>query len=479
MTSSSWDVIIVGAGSAGLPAAIFAAKRGARVLQIEADGRVGGTLFWSSGQISAAGTRLQKSLGIEDSWQEHYEDVQRIAKNTVDPTLGRLAVQHASDTFEWLIDIGFKPAPETPLTSMGHEPYRTRRYYWGNNLAVSILEVIRPVHERLVAAGKIDLRLATKMVELLHEGGRVTGIVAEKNGVRETFRGQNVVLTTGGYAANPELWKELTPGYPLRSRCNPYSRGDGIRAARAIGAKVDGGDKLLCSFAGVLDNPNDPLSAMAAVVLAPQRRMPWEIFVNHVGKRFVREDHPSVDHREHALLKQKDTAMFVVFDEGIRQNAPAIDPVRGAQAVELFGNHPSYSKADTLAGLAQRLGVPAGNLEATVAKYNKAVDSQHDPEFGRLNLFRRIEKGPFYAIHAGGLSVVSPGGLNANERLQVVKNDGTPVPGLYAAGEILGFARLSGQAFVNGMSLTPALTFGRLLGERLLQWDGVARAAAE
>jgi len=281
MTSSSWDVIIVGAGSAGLPAAIFAAKRGARVLQIEADGRVGGTLFWSSGQISAAGTRLQKSLGIEDSWQEHYEDVQRIAKNTVDPTLGRLAVQHASDTFEWLIDIGFKPAPETPLTSMGHEPYRTRRYYWGNNLAVSILEVIRPVHERLVAAGKIDLRLATKMVELLHEGGRVTGIVAEKNGVRETFRGQNVVLTTGGYAANPELWKELTPGYPLRSRCNPYSRGDGIRAARAIGAKVDGGDKLLCSFAGVLDNPNDPLSAMAAVVLAPQRRMPWEIFVNH------------------------------------------------------------------------------------------------------------------------------------------------------------------------------------------------------
>jgi fumarate reductase flavoprotein subunit len=475
----NWDVIVVGAGSAGLPAAIFAAKRGARVLQIEADGRIGGTLYWSSGQISAAGTRLQKSLGIEDTWEDHWADAQRIAKNTIDPTLGKLAVQNARDTFEWLIDIGFKPAPETPLTGMGHEPYRVRRYYWGTNLAVSILDAIRPVHERLVAAGRIELRLGTRLVSLVQEGGRVVGILAERNGARETLRAQNVVLTTGGYAANPELWKELTPGIPLRSRCNPYARGEGIVAARAIGAKVDGGEKFLCTFAGVLDDPDDPLTAVPSLVLAPHRRMPWEIYVNADGKRFVREDHPSVDHREHALLKQKDMAMFIVFDEGIRQNAPPIDGLRGEKVCELFGRHPNYSVADTLAGLAQRMGVPAGNLEATVATYNRAVDADRDAEFGRLHLLRRIEKGPFYAIHAGGVTVVSPAGLNANDRLQVLKHDGTPVPGLYAAGEILGFGRLSGHAFVNGMSLTPALTFGKLLGEKILAWDNQARAAAE
>lgn len=476
----TWDVIIVGAGSAGLPAAIFAAQRGARVLQIEADGRIGGTLYWSSGQISAAGTRLQKQLGIEDSWEEHYKDAQRIAHDTIDPVLGKLATKNAADTWEWLIDLGLKPDPEVPLAGSGHEFFRTRRYYWGANKAVSLLEVIRPEHEKLVAAGKIDLRLGTRMTKLVQDAsGRVTGVETERNGVKETFQAPNVVLTTGGYAANPELWKELTPNAVLRSVCNPYSRGEGIVAARSVGAKVDGGDKFLCSFGGVLEDPKDPLNTTVGFIFVPQKRTPWEIWVNGSGKRFVREDHPSVDHRERALRAQKDQQMYVVFDEGIWQNAPTLDGVRGRDWLgQRFGNHPHYSKADTLAGLAQQMGVDAKALEETVTRYNAAIDSGKDAEFGREMLPRKIEKGPFYALHAAGFSVVSPAGINADEQLRVTDKAGKPIPGLYAAGEILGFSRLSGNAFVNGMSLMPALTFGRLLGQKILGWDK-ARAAAE
>ena len=85
-------------------------------------------------------------------------------------------------------------------------------------------------------------------------------------------------------------------------------------------------------------------------------------------------------------------------------------------------------------------------------------------------MFRKIQTPPFYAIHAGGITVVSPAGLNTNSQLQVLREDKTPIPNLYAAGEVLGFTRLSGSAFVNGMSLMPALTFGKLLGEQILQW---------
>ena len=468
--SEQWDVIVVGAGSAGLPLAIHAAERGARILQIEADDRIGGTLHWSSGQISAAGTRLQRELGIDDIPDEHYEDAQRIAHGLIDPTVLRLFVDNAASVIDWLMDIGFEPAPGMPVAGEAHEPYRTRRYLWGLNAGVSILDVLRPLHERRVAAGRIDLRLGHRLTGLVTRDGRVTGVEVERrHGGRETFEGANVVLATGGYAANPELWRELTPGIPLCSYCNPQSRGDGLRSAHAIGARVDGGEKFLCTFAGVLERPDDPTSG-SFLALSPKARNVWEIFVDGEGRRFMREDHPSIDYRERALLAQPGMAMHIVFDEGIRQNAAPISLTPAAEFQAKFGNHPNYLKADSIAALATQLGVPAANLEETVSRYNVAVDEQRDEVFGRQFLIRRIEKPPFYAIRACGITVLSPAGLAVDAELGVLDDAGEPIPNLYAAGEILGFGRTSGNAFVGGLSLTPALTFGKLLGERLLKW---------
>lgn len=470
VATTPWDVIVVGAGSAGLPLAIRAAERGARVLQLEADSRTGGTLHWSSGQISGAGTRLQREHGIEDSPEEHYRDAQRIASGTIDPVILRLAVNNAGATIDWLMDLGFQPAPGTPVAGEAHEAYSTRRYLWGTKQAVSIYEVLKPEHDRWVRAGRIDLRLQHRLTSLVTNArGAVVGVRAHTPNGEFEFRAKNVVLASGGYASNPELWAKLTPKYPLCSYANPYSRGDGIVAARAAGAAVDLGDMYLNTFAGVLEDPKDPCSG-AFLLLTPGVRRIWEIFVNAKGRRFMQEDHPSIDYRERALLKQPGTRMHVVFDHGILANASPIMLGSHAEFRKKFGKHPSYVRAGTLRELASKLGVPATALRRTVTEYNRAVEKGVDSRWGKHFLIRKIEKPPFYAIRAQGITVVSPGGVRVDGRLRVLRKDGRPIPNLYAAGEVIGFARTTGHAFVGGMSLTPALTFGRLLGEELLTW---------
>ena len=109
-------------------------------------------------------------------------------------------------------------------------------------------------------------------------------------------------------------------------------------------------------------------------------------------------------------------------------------------------------------------------LQAFEAAINDQPLTGIDKEFNRIRMFGKIEKPPFYAIHAGGITVVSPAGLKTNESLNVLDTDGKVIPNLFAAGEVLGFTRLSGSAFVNGMSLMPAIAFGKLLGEKILHW---------
>ena len=134
--TQDYDVIVVGAGTAGIPAAGFAAMRGARVLLIEAADRIGGTLFLSGGNMSAGGTRVQAAKGIDDSPDRHYDDIMRISRYSADSTMVRLAVDNAPDTIHWLLDIGFEMLPEMPVINYGHEAYTVPRTYWGPKLGV-------------------------------------------------------------------------------------------------------------------------------------------------------------------------------------------------------------------------------------------------------------------------------------------------------------------------------------------------------
>jgi len=478
-SAKPWDLIVVGGGNAGLPAAVFAAQRGARVLIVEAAGILGGTLHLSSAQMSAAGTKLQRSKGIEDSPQSHYDDIMRISKGTADPDMVRLAVFNAAETFDWLMDRGLDVYPEHPVTGTTHEPYSHARYAWGKQFGRSVLRILEAELQPEIDSGRVSVLLNTQVTDLIQAGdGAVTGVVT-RDPAGETARhsGHNVLLTCGGYASNAEMFERLEGARDYSDVSYEYSQGAGITLGLSVGGYVRGGEHHLPLFGAVLADRDYPSRMVAAVRHFPPNRPPWEIYVNAQGQRFLQEDVPSHDAYEHGLLAQPDERCWVVFDEAIYKQAPRL--VQGGLAGRMTAEDvatafdepwPMFFKADSLAGLAESTGIDKAGLAGTIARYNEAQKSGSDPEFGREHMPLPIAEPPFYAIELHSWLLTGFAGLAVNKGLQVVRDDQTAIRGLYAAGELLGTGAFMGRSYCGGMVVTPALTCGRLLGESMLEF---------
>lgn len=465
-----WDLVIIGGGTAGLPAAIEAAARGARVLVIDKAPQLGGTLHVSTGQMSGAGTVFQARAGIEDSAEAHYADAMRINRNTGDPAITRLWTQHAGETLNWLAEHGFDIGEDQPVYGQAHEPYETRRYLWAPEGGRAILEVLLRLLEPHVAAGRVELMLGTGAVELIKSRqGRVTGVVVEdEDGRRQDVQGAEVLLAAGGCAANPRMYEDLH-GVPLYCQAAwPYSQGQGLMLGLGAGGQLHGGDRYLGLFGAVMADTWTPAGLDFSLGLYADSRPPWELYVNVHGQRFIREDEASVHERELALDDQPGHRFWVVFDEATLANAPSLVPGWSeARLRERFEDHPMLFSAPTLASLALRAGIHPRGLEASVAEYNARREAGATDPLGREYRPVSLDQGPYYAIQCQGWTLVSFAGLVVDDSLRVLDADGQPIPGLTAAGEILGAGATSGKGYVGGALVTPALAFGRLLGARL------------
>jgi fumarate reductase flavoprotein subunit len=473
-TAITWDLVVVGGGTAGIPAAIFAARRGARVLIVEAADQLGGTLFLSAGQMSAAGTKVQRMKGVEDTPQEHFDDIIRISHDTVDRDLVRLAVFNAADTFDWLMDRGLDMLPEHPIKGLAHEPYSKPRYYWGEKMGLSILEVLLRELQPELQRGAVAVHTSTRVTELIQDAdGAVTGVVATDDlGKTSRHSARHVLLACGGYGSNPDLFEELSGYQHYFAGTYPKSVGAGIQLGVAAGGYVRGRQNFVPNFGVILADDNFPSVIEARADTYPESRQPWEIYVNSKGERFVAEDHPSVDVREHALLEQPDMRFWIVFDDEIFNAATPIigetDSWTRQEMVEAFDSHPMFYRAETMAALADATGINEAGLTATLGQYNQAQADGSDA-FSRRHMPRSIGKPPFYAIRLQGGSLMSIAGLAVSAELRVIRENGTPIANLYAAGELLGSGQTMGNATCGGMMVTPALTFGRLLGDRILE----------
>ncbi len=471
MAQEQFDLIVIGGGTAGMPAAIFAAERGARVLIIEKAPSLGGTLFRSGGQMAGAGSVFQAAKGIEDSPDAHYDDIMRINNNSSDPVIARLWADNGAESLNWLAANGFTVHEDHPVRGAGHDFYRTARYVWGPANGISILKVMEPLVTAMVAAKRITVLLNTAAVDLIKdESGAVLGVVAEDDkGKRSDFHGRSVAITSGGCAANPSMFEELH-GVPLYSQvAYPFSQGAGLVLGLGAGGYLRGGEKYVGLFGGILNDNEYPSPLAASLTVDPRTRPAWEIFVNAGGERFLQEDHPSPDHREHALNRQPGRRFWAVFDQAIFDQAPPVIPAWSREKfANAFNEHPMFTRAPTLSELGVKAGVHPRMLEESVTEYNAALKSGVPDHLGRAHRPLPIIDPPFYAIRAQGWTLMSFAGLAVDGDLRVIRNDGLPVPNLYAAGEVIGAGATSGNAYTNGSMVTPAITFGRLLGQRII-----------
>jgi flavocytochrome c len=485
LKTTQYHIIIVGAGSAGMCCAIRAAERGLKVLVIEKDNLVGGTLHLTAGHLSAGGTRRQKAKGIDDSPQKHFDEVMKISQNTANPEIVKLATELAPQTIDWLEDNGFDFSPETPAIIYGHAPYAIPRTYWGNqdyaggrilSAGITIFNTLKPLWDKFVELNNITVLLEHKLTNLVKIDNKVIGIKALYDNKELLFHGKNIVLTTGGYASNPEFFKQVTPEHPrLISTARVTSTGDGIIAAQAIGAKFKGAEMHNSTLGGIELEPmsgrTDFWKQWARVSNSVDRK-PREIYVNEQAERFMDEDVPNPDVRERIVHKQSGRRFWLIFDETALMAGASIIPQWTQEKIkEECQNEKTMWQADSISVLAQKIGLDSEKLNETVTNFNQNCEDKSDPCFGR-NLTNSetvfpIKTAPFYAILTYAYSLITFGGLATNANLQVLNQDNEPIEGLYAAGEIMGVSSTSGDAFCGGMVLTPALSFGKYLGETL------------
>ena len=468
-SETRWDLIVVGGGTAGLPAAIFAARRGAKVLLLEAAPVLGGTLAIAGGEISGAGTKTQARFGVTNDHPDiHFDDVMRMSNGLADPDLIRLNVDNAGAMIDWIDDHGWDCRDGHFLdgASEGRLAYSVRRYYQADGAGLAITKVFLAELEKDIASGNVRAHINTRVTELLtSDDGVVEGVRATMNGEDFTARGRHVLVTSGGYVMNPKLFQRLVNHPIYIAESYEFSQGDGLSIAANVGAALRGADLHRPGSGSILTSYDYPAKVYARFDTRPQKRMPWEIWVNNHGQRYVNEETPGRSAREQELLKQPGLRYSIVFDDAIFNAAPpGIPDWSRDKLAKHFGSHVMFHKADTIEELAAKAELDPGNLAQTIADYNAGIASGATDSFGREHRPLAITKAPYYAVVHLGHSATSSVGVTVNKDLQAVTSSDEPIKGLYAAGEVLGSGAVLGNSFIPGMMITPAMTFGRHLG---------------
>jgi flavocytochrome c len=458
------DVVIVGAGIAGLSAALEAANGGASVLVVDMWSIFGGHAVLSHGGLCIVGTPVQEAKGIEDSPALAEKDFHDWGEDA-DAEWVRYYVHNSREQiYDWLTAKGvrFSGVQKIPGNSVArfHEPI-------GRGMTV-----VSSVYRDAVSHPGIELVWNFEVDGLLVENGRVVGVEGKhlRGGERDSFRGRAVVLATGGFQSNLEMVREYWPenmrfpeGILAGSGLN--SLGSGHRVAEKAGAAFHNMDHQW-NYATGLPDPRYP-GAYRGLNASNNA----SIWVNAQGKRFVNEI-SSVKTEFSALLAQEPARYWAVFDEkSKRQFAITGSDWADFQVVEevIFRNPEVMKSAPTLEGLAKAAGLPENDLVETVARYNQAVTNKKDSDFGRTVLPATIDTPPYYAATFFPLARKSMGGVLIDAATRVLDKQGKPIEGLYAAGEVAGFGGINGKAGLEGTFLGPSIVTGRVAGRTILK----------
>ncbi len=472
---SSADVVVVGLGVAGACAGLEAHRAGADVLVIERAGAGGGASALSQGQFYlGGGTDVQRACGYSDSPEAMYSFL-RAVTTTGDEDSLRVFCEQSVAQFDWL---------EAQGVPFAREAYRHKAVYvrsgegllsTGNEKVWPFREVAPPAPrghqvsgDGEISGGYIAMKALLGTFE--REGvpaiydAAVTGLVQDDDdrvvGVTVMSAGRasfvqarrGVVLAAGSFNLNPELTSENIPlfsrfGKPLGE---PTNDGAGLLLGRSVGVAEKG-------MSGVV----------ATASIYPPEDLIKGIVVNAAGERFMPED---AYHGRMAanIARQPDAVAYLILDEEIF-------------AYPKHGSHTFVDAFETVDEMEHALGVPVGSLAGTLAAYNSDVEAGEDSAFHKHGDWLKVLTAPYavfdISIPRSDYHWMSLGGLWTDEWARALRPDGTPVPGLYAAGACAAHLAQDGDEYASGMSLAAASLFGRRAGAHAAS-DGANRGAA-
>lgn len=453
----SAEIVIIGAGGAGLTAAIEALENGATsVVLIEKMDITGGNTRLSGGEYGAPNNWLQEAEGIEDSKEQYFTDIYEGGYERGDKDLIQVIVDNALDSAEWLKnDVGVVYRDKMSWYG-GHKVARTLWPVGDGPVYVDTLE------DKARSLGA-EIYFTTTANELIQdENGRVTGVVATyKDGATYTFKAdKGVIMTTGGFSANVEMresvntmWPSLDANVPNTN--SPAITGDGIVMAQKIGADVVDMDAIQ------LYPVNNPATGNYYYI-DYARLNSTALLVNKEGKRFVNEK-GTRDVISLATLEQTDKMVYEIIDAAVVAEQKLYEDYQ-AEIDKCLKD--GVLAIGTLEEVCEHFGVPVEEVKATITHYNEMVDAGTDVDFGRTDNFNKIGEGPYFMFS----SVVSVhhtmGGIKIDTDARVLDTEGNPIAGLYAAGEVTG--GIHGGNRLGSVAVCDTVVFGRVAAQSAL-----------
>lgn len=455
------DVAIIGGGGTGLAAAVSALENGAgKVVIIEKLGYLGGSTNVSGGALNAVDDKRQKAQGIKDSVETFYNSTMKGGHNVGTPELVRYLTENAYPTVEWMEKQGvvFRDRIGAATGSLGQ-----RSHYGVKPAGYAYTSVFENVLKTKYKDRVEFLMECPAEAILTDKNGKVTGVKAARHGQPITVKADSVVIATGGFGANVKfrqevntgVWKEVVLDNSIgTTNINKAAQGDGLKMAKAVGAELIG-----LSDIQLHPNGTPGTGLMQDIATSGRNRL----FVNLNGDRFVNEG-AARDTLCKAIFKQPKGTYWLVMN---KLRYPDLDkPDRMGVTMKDMLALGRVKTAATLDELAKIINVPADNLKAAVAEYNKAASHQVEKDkfgFAATNTDDApMTEGPWYACLKVPTVHHTMGGVKINTKAEVIGTNGKPIAGLFAAGEVTG--GIHGANRLGGNAIADVFTFGRLAG---------------
>ena len=484
------DIVIVGAGGAGMTAAIAAANEGRDVVIVESQAMVGGNSVRATGGMNAAKTPAQdenefnEAAGVEktletaasewadneaitalantvaEQWaayqanpEGYFDSVELMELDTLigghginDPALVETLCSNSADAVAWLGEQGIE------LSSVGAaggaSVKRIHRPVDDQGLVISVGSYIIPRLQSKCEELGVEILLNTTANKILTDAdGAAVGIEAtDKNGAAVTVNAKAVILATGGFGANLDMVVEYKPDLAGFMTTNaPGAQGQGIDMAVAIGAGTVDMDQIQI---------HPTVEANTAALITEGLRGDGAILVNAEGNRFT-DEVGTRDVVSAAEIAQTGSYSWLVIDQAM---------VDASSVIQGYIKNGYTVSGETYEELAEAMGVDAAAFAATMEKWNAAVAAGVDEEFGRTSFANPLDTAPYYAIKVTAGIHHTMGGLTINPQTQVLAGDGTVIDGLYAAGEVTG--GVHGGNRLGGNAVADFTVFGRIAGEQ-------------